>query len=99
MRLPPRIEPCRNSRVSMSFALWWFALLGVLAPFRAAEVYFRVGDDLPAALAFEFWLVFEEFHRAAAAGALHFKYVVRLPVSLVLSGTSDHSVLPLMNEQ
>ena len=83
----------------MSFTLWWFALLGILAPFRAAEVYSGVGDDPPAALAFELRLVFEELRRTAAGGALHFKYVVRFPVPLVLPGTSDHSVLPLMNEQ
>ena len=83
----------------MSFTLWWFALLSILAPFRAAEVYSGIGDDLPAVFALELRLVFEEFQRAAAAGALHFKYVGRFPVSLVLSGTSDHSVLPLINEQ
>ena len=80
----------------MSFTLWWFALLGVPTPFRAAEVYSGVGDDLPAVFALELWLVFEELRRAAAGGTLHFKYVVRFPVSLVLSGTSDHSVLPLL---
>jgi hypothetical protein len=80
----------------MSFTLRWLALLGILTPFRAAEVYSGIGDDPPAALAFEFWLVFEELQRVAAGGALHFKYVVRFPVSLVLPGTSDHTVLPLL---
>jgi len=69
------------------------ALLGILAPFGAAQIYLGIGYHCTALTAFQLWLVLEELDGMAAAGAGNFEYIVGLPISLVLSGASYHGSL------
>jgi hypothetical protein len=66
------------------------ALLGIFAPLGAAKIYFWIKYSPPALSELKLRLVLEKLHLTVAAGTLHFKNIVVLPKSLVLSGTSDH---------
>jgi hypothetical protein len=66
------------------------ALLRIFAPLSAAKIYFWIKYNPPALSALKLRLVLEELYLTVAAGALHFKNIVGLPKSLVLSRTSDH---------
>jgi hypothetical protein len=67
-------------------------LLGILTPLGTTKIYLWIDHYLPASAALQLRLILEEFNRPAAAGALYLEYVIRLPESLILSGTSHHSL-------
>jgi hypothetical protein len=75
------------------------ALLGILAPFRAAKVNLRINHRPPTLSTLNFRFILKKLHGLAAAGTIHFENVLRLPKSLVLSGTSEHiymsSIVPV----
>jgi hypothetical protein len=63
------------------------AVVGILAPFRTAGVYLRIGHYIAAVAAFQAWLILEKLNNLATAGAPCLKNIFRFPESLVLPGT------------
>jgi hypothetical protein len=69
-----------------------YTLLGILTPLGTSEVNLGVCNLLATLAALQLRLILKELHRVAAAGARCFENVVRLPESLVLSGTPNHKL-------
>jgi hypothetical protein len=62
----------------------------MLAPLSTGKVDFRIDDRMSTLAALQLWFILKEFQGMTTLRTRHFKDVIGLPISLVLSRASNH---------